>query len=175
MKTEILEPIICDVKTLFKVQSWGTPNNFFSGIKSAAVAIPRANSIKKILFASLAFQGIELPYRFTLTSCEIIYRNKHIYSVKMSGFNMSSINLPSGRPQLSEWSTDEPPETFLGIGDEITMSEEFENQCYFVAHRYANDLHIAWNVEANADIIENPQHYRGIQPHIVKLIPGEYS
>jgi hypothetical protein len=51
--------------------------------------------------------------------------------------------------------------------DEIVMSEEFCQQCYFVAHRKGEEFHIAWNLAENFDICQNPKNYSGIQWYAV--------
>lgn len=165
----ILEPIICDVRFPSESAIQQAELNQILSRKSATIPVREANPLKNILFASAAFQKIELPYRFTLTACEIIYENKRIKSVKMSGFYLSGLNLTDGAPQLSEWSTSEPLETFLGQDEKIVISEEMKDRCYFAVHHLDEDFHIAWNLEDNYDISRNPQNYTGIRWFIIDL------
>lgn len=159
-----LEPIICDVITPIEQKTWGQPYQPHRG--SVTFDIKESNKIKKLIFATAAYQKIKLPYRFTLTSCEIVYENKHIKSVKLAGFYIPGIDTVKVEAQLSDWQTEPSPETFLD-DDEIVMSEEFSRQCYFVAHRKGEEFHINWNLAENFDICQNPQNYSGIQWHIL--------
>ncbi len=138
----ILEPIICDVKTLIKRTVWGKADQNIAHLGEVSLDLEKANQIKKLIFVSAAFQKIKIPYRFMLISCEILYQNKHIKTMKLAGLYLSGIDLVKVEAQLSAWRTVPSPETFLD-GDEIVMSEEFGEQCYFVAHRSGEEFYVA--------------------------------
>ena len=123
-----LEPIICDVITPIEQKIWGQPYQHHRG--SVTFDIKESNKIKKLIYATAAYRKIKLPYRFSLTSCEIIYEKKHIKTVKLAGFYLSGIDTVKVQAQLSTWRTEPPPETFLDDNDEIAMSKEFDQQCF---------------------------------------------
>lgn len=155
-----LEPIICDVKILIKQKVWGQNSQPHRG--SVIIDVKESNKIKKLILAAAFYQKIELPYRFALTAGEIIYEKKRIKSVKLAGSYLSGIDSFKVQAQLSSWKTQPPPETFLDV-DEIVMSEEFGQQCYFVAHRSGEEFHITWSLADNFDVCRNPQNYSGIE------------
>lgn len=142
------EPIICDVRVPIEKLILGQPDQTHQG--NVIVNIERTNTIKNLLIASAIYQKIELPYRFTITSAEIIYEKKHIKSVRLAGSYLSGIDAFKVEAQLSNWKTQPPPETYLDDDFEIAISEEFSRQCYFVMHRSGEEFQIDWNL---ADIL----------------------
>jgi len=160
-----LEPIICNVVTPIEQKIWGQPRQPHRG--SVTFDIKESNKIKNLIFVTAAYQKIKIPYRFTLLSCEIVYENKHIKTIKMAGLYLSGIDPIKVEAQLSTWKTEPPTETFLDDDDEIAMSEEYGQQCYFIAHRKGEEFHVAWNLAENFDICQNPQNYSGIQWYAV--------
>jgi len=159
-----LEPIICDVRVPIKQDTWGQSYKSHRG--SVTFDVVESNRVKKLILAAAIYQKIELPYRFRLTIGEIVYEKKHIKTVKLAGFYLSGIDALKVQAQFSPWKTQAPPETFLDE-DEIVMSEEFSQQCYFVVHRSGEEFHAEWNLKENFDICQNPQNYFGIQWQII--------
>lgn len=120
----------------------GKADQNIAHLGEVSLDLEKANQIKKLIFVSAAFQKIKISYRFMLISCEILYQNKHIKTMKLAGLYLSGIDLVKVEAQLSAWRTVPSPETFLD-GDEIVMSEEFGEQCYFVAHRSGEEFYVA--------------------------------
>lgn len=164
--SHILEPVICDVVTPVRTESWVKQNQLHMG--NASVSLEQANSVKVLILVSAAYSKIILPYRFTLTSSEIIYANRRIESVRLAGSYLSGVDASKVEAQISVWKTEPPPETFLDE-DEIVMSERFSQQTYFVAHRGDEEFYIAWNLGENYDVCRNPQNYSGIQWHTINF------
>lgn len=161
----VLEPIICDVKTPFKRWSFEEKNHPQAG--DASFSLDKANNIKMIFFATAEYLQIKLPYRFALVSGEIVYENKHIKSLRLSGSYLSGIDPIKAEAQLSIWKTEQPPETSLDEEEGIVMSDGFSQRCYFVAHRGGEEFHIEWNLAENYDICLNPQNYPGTDWQII--------
>ena len=162
--SHILEPVICDVVTPVRTESWSRQNQLHAG--NASVSLEQANSVKELILVSAAYFKIILPYRFTLTSSEIIYANRRIESVRLAGSYLFGIDVSKVEAQISVWKTEPPPETFLDE-DEIVMSKGFSQRTYFVAHRGDEEFYIAWNLGENYDVCRNPQNYSGIQWHTI--------
>lgn len=147
------QPIICQVRN--KV----TENSALSDqepihIGSHVLDIPGSNKLKKLLFEIIGFRKIVLPYRFTLISCEILYEAQQLVSVRVAGFYLSGITIPSGQPQISEWNSAIPPETQLSPEGYLYNHHKL-GRTYFVAHRYNDELYIFWNLGDNYNLLTN--------------------
>jgi hypothetical protein len=147
------QPVICQVRNKI------TGNSDLSDqepvhIGSHVLDISRSNKLKKLLFEIIGFRKIVLPYRFTLISCEILYEAQQLVSIRVAGFYLSGITIPSGQPQISEWKSIIPPETRLS-SEGYLYNQHKLGRTYFVAHRYDNELYIFWNLGDNYNLLTN--------------------
>lgn len=163
----ISEPIICAVNIVNQPDYFERylidDENSFKG--ELVVHQDKVRNLKSRLYDSIAFKKIQLPYRYTLISCEIVYKNKHIGSVHLSGVYLSRITIPSGTPQLTVLKTPDPPITSIDDNGNFIVNSNSKRKMgdtYFIAHWSENNAYINWSLKDNAEILSNAEKYSHI-------------
>ncbi len=158
---KISEPIICSVRTK-NSDEINSSDQISDHSGKAVLKHRKAVGVKNLLYKSISYKKIKLPYRFTLISCEIIYKTQHIFTIRLSGFFLSEINIPSGEPKLSLFKTKDPPISSLDDNGMLIvkpLSDKSIGNTYFIAHWLNDSLHIFWSLKENDAILRNPSQY----------------
>lgn len=151
--TQQPQPIICQVRNKVTGNS-GLSDHEPVHIGGHVLDVSRSNKLKKLLFEIIEFSNIVVPYRFTLISCEILYEAQQLVSVRVAGFYLSGITIPSGQSQITEWKSVIPPETQLSSEGYLYNHNKL-GRTYFVAHRYDDELYIFWSLGDNYNLLNN--------------------